>query len=130
MAQGDIIGVLSSDDSLLPGAVSKAVQRLLQKPDVVVVYPDWQMIDAEGNLIESIVTHEFESAADMIRRHHCLPGPGAFFRRQVVESLGGRDERIRYRADLEFFFRSGLLGRFERIPETLPMKLLVDHRYR
>lgn len=119
MAQGDIIGVLSSDDPLLPGAVSKAVERLLQKPDVVVVYPDWQMIDTEGNLIQSVVTREFESAADMIRRHHCLPGPGAFFRRQVVERLGGRDERIRYRADMEFFFRAGLLGRFERIPETL-----------
>ncbi len=119
MAEGDIIGVVSSDDPLLPGAVSKAVQRLRQKPDVVVVYPDWQIIDAEGGVIESILAHEFESAADMVRRHHCLPGPGAFFRREMVEELGGRDEQFQYVGDLEFWFRAGLLGRFERIPETL-----------
>ena len=119
MAEGDIIGVVNSDDPLLPGAVSKAVKLLLQKPDVVVVYPDWRVIDAEGSVIESIVARDFESASDTIRRHHCLPGPGAFFRRQVVVSLGGRDEQLRYVGDLDFWFRAGLLGRFERIPETL-----------
>ena len=60
MAEGDIIGVVSSDDLLLPGAISKAVQRLLQKPDVVVVYPDWQIIDAEGGveLAQDVVGRE------------------------------------------------------------------------
>ena len=119
MAEGDIIAVVCSDDPLLPGAVSKAVQLLLQKPDVVVVYPDWQMIDANGSVVDSIVTYDFVSTADMIRRHHCLPGPATFFRRQVLESLGGRNEELQYVADLDFWFRAGLLGRFERIPETL-----------
>lgn len=119
MAEGDIIGILSSDDPLLPGAVSKAVKLLVDKPEVVVVYPDWRMIDAEGRLVQAITARDFVSAADMVRRHHCLPGPGAFFRREVVETLGGRDERLRYRGDLEFYFRAALLGPFERIPETL-----------
>ena len=52
MARGEIIGVVNSDDPLLPGAISSIVAELLSRPDVLVVYPDWYVIDCEGRKVE------------------------------------------------------------------------------
>lgn len=119
LANGEIIGVVNSDDPLLPGAVSKLVAALIDHPEVVVVYPDWLIIDEKGNALQEMSSPDFSGAVDMIRRHHCLPGPGAFFRRSVVGQMGGRDPRFRYVGDLEFWFRAVLGGPFRRVPETL-----------
>lgn len=119
MARGEIIGVVNSDDPLLPGAIRKIVEAMMSNNELLVVYPDWNMIDYEGKVIQNIKTYDYTSYSDMIRRHYCLPGPGAFFRREVIEKLKGRDPQFRYVADLDFWFRAGLLGSFERIPETL-----------
>jgi glycosyltransferase involved in cell wall biosynthesis len=119
MANGEIIGIVNSDDPLLPGAIRKMVELIISKPELAVVYPDWNMIDCKGKVIQNIKTYEYSSSSDMIRRHYCLPGPGAFFRREVIEKLKGRDPQFRYVADLDFWFRACLLGPFERVPETL-----------
>jgi glycosyltransferase involved in cell wall biosynthesis len=119
MARGEIVGVVNSDDPLLPGAISRVVEVMTARKDVIVVYPDWNMIDSSGREIRNIRTYDFTGYPDMIRRHHCLPGPAAFFRREIVEKLQGRDPQFRYVGDLDFWFRAGLLGPLARIPETL-----------
>jgi glycosyltransferase involved in cell wall biosynthesis len=118
MAHGDIIGVVNSDDPLLPGAVSRIVQHFIERSDLLVAYPDWLMIDENGAVIQSVATYEY-NYANMVRRHHCLPGPGTFFRLEVLEKLGGRDPQFRYVADFDFWIRAGLLGTFKRVPEKL-----------
>ena len=117
LAEGEILGVVNSDDPLLPGAISAAVDAMAAKPDVVVAYPDWDMIDAEGQKIQHIQTYEYDYL-NMLRWHHCIPGPGTFFRKWVVERLAGRDVQFRYVADFDFWLRAGLLGQFLRIPQT------------
>jgi len=118
LATGEIIGIVNSDDPLLPSAVRRAVETFFANPDVVVVYPDWNMIDAAGNPIETIHTFEYRYV-DMLRWHHCVPGPGAFFRKSLVDRIGGRDPQFRYIADFDFWLRAGLVGPFQRIPEVL-----------
>jgi len=118
MARGEIIGIVNSDDPLLPGAIRKIAGRLAAAKDLLVVYPDWHMIDAEGKIIRTIQTFEY-SYLDMLRWHHCIPGPGAFFRKEIADRLEGRDPRFRYVADFDFWLRAGLHGPFERFPETL-----------
>ncbi len=118
MARGEIVGVVNSDDPILPGAIRRAVETLQSDQDLLVAYPDWKMIDGQGEIVERIRTHEY-AYLDMLRWHHCVPGPGAFFRREVVERLEGRDPQFRYIADFDFWLRAGLLGPFRRIPETL-----------
>jgi glycosyltransferase involved in cell wall biosynthesis len=119
MARGDIVGVVNSDDPLRPGAVRRLVEALQRRPDAVVAYPDWEMIDEHGGRLRTVRTYEFTSYADMVRRHYCLPGPAAFFRRSLVERIGGRDPELRYTGDLDFWFRAGRHGAFVRVPEVL-----------
>ena len=118
MATGDIIGIVNSDDPLLPGAISRIVKFMEAMKELVVAYPDWNMIDSQGEIVKHFRAFEYRYV-DMIRKHFCLPGPGAFFRRAVLDQLKGRDPQFRYVADLDFWFRAGLLGPFMRIPETL-----------
>jgi glycosyltransferase involved in cell wall biosynthesis len=118
LAQGELIGVVSADDPLLPGIVTAMVEQFDRNPDVLVIYPDWDMIDDKGDLIQHITTYDY-SYRDMVRWHHCVPGPGTFFRRAIVTELGGRDPAFRYAADLDFWLRAGLLGPFKRLPKTL-----------
>jgi glycosyltransferase involved in cell wall biosynthesis len=118
LARGEIVGVVNSDDPILPGLIRAAVDAMEADKSVAVAYPDWNMIDAAGNVIEHIRTDDY-SYVDMIRRHHCVPGPGAFFRKDVAQRLGGRDPQFRYVADFDFWLRAGLVGPFKRIPQTL-----------
>jgi len=118
LAKGDIIGIINSDDPLLPDAVTTVVKEFLNNPEIIVFYPDWQMIDSEGNIIEYVRTFDY-SYENMLRWQHCVPGPGTFFRRIVVDELKGRDENFRYVADFDFWLRAGLLGSFKRIPKII-----------
>lgn len=135
MASGEIIGVVNSDDPLLPGAITAAVELLMDEPGLLVVYPDWEYIDKDGEIVENIKTRDY-SFVEMVSRFQCVPGPGAFFRREVVQALGGRDTGFRYVADFDFWLRAGMLGPFARIPRPLatfrahPGSATVSHKGR
>ena len=118
IAKGAIIGVVNSDDPLLAGAISQIVKFMLAHPKIIVVYPDWVTIDDDGKKTGIIRTANY-SYLDMLRGHHCIPGPGAFFRREVAEKLNGRDPQFRYVGDYDFWLRAGRIGPFARIPKLL-----------
>lgn len=118
MAHGDIIGVVNSDDPLLPNAIHSIVEFMQANPKIGIVYPDWDYIDAHGNKFDHIQTFDY-SYIDMLRWHHCMPGPGTFFRKEVLTMLDGRDTQFRYVSDFEFWLRAGLIFDFARLPKTL-----------
>lgn len=118
IAKGEIICVLSSDDILLPKAISSAVMFFNNNPKIVVAYPDWEIIDEKSKRIGCIKTHKY-SYINMVRWHHCFPGPGTFIRKEIISKLKGRNPRYKYVADFDFWLRAGLVGEFARINKTL-----------
>lgn len=118
LAKGEIIGVVNSDDPLLPGAISEIVKFMTQNPKIIVAYPDWVKIDKNGKEIEKVITPEYNYAY-MLRTHDNVTGPGTFFRRVVIDKLKGRDLQFKYVSDYDFWLRAGLIGQFARIPKTL-----------
>jgi glycosyltransferase involved in cell wall biosynthesis len=118
MATGEIIGVINSDDPLLPGAIRELAAKLVAEPEVLVVYPDWDIIDEHGKFLQNEKTRDYDYAG-MLRDWHCVPGPGTFFRQSVVRKLSGRDPQFRYVADFDFWLRAGLIGPFARVAKTL-----------
>jgi hypothetical protein len=120
LAKGQIICVVSSDYPLLPKAISSAVDFFHQHPDVSIVYPDWQMINLKGKKIKQIKTFDY-SYSNMLRWHHCMPGPGTFINKEVITTLKGRDPKFKYVGDFEFWLRAGLKFNFARIPKTLSL---------
>jgi glycosyltransferase involved in cell wall biosynthesis len=118
LAAGEIVVVVCDDDPLLPGVISAGVEALERRPDLVVAYPDWNLIDEHGDVVEVIRTWDY-SYTRMLREHYCVPGPAAFIRRRLIDRIGGRDPQFRYVHDFEFWLRAGLVGPFGRIPEVL-----------
>ena len=118
MAHGDIVAVVNSDDPLLPGAVSAAVVYMQAHPDILVAYPDWNMIGPDSKVTRHIEVREYDYLY-MLKRHECTPGPGAFIRCKAFELTEMRDPEFKYVADFEYWLRLGLYGKFARIPNTL-----------
>lgn len=118
MSHGEIIGVVNSDDPLLPGAVSEVVKFMNNNPEIIVAYPDWVKIDKHGKEIERVTVQDFNYEY-MLSTHDNITGPGTFFRRKVLDRLKGRDFRFRYVSDYDFWLRAGLIGEFARLPKIL-----------
>jgi glycosyltransferase involved in cell wall biosynthesis len=115
MARGEILSYLSADDSLLPGAISKAVEQLKASPDVVMVYGDYQLMDSRSKTTEHVSAPDF-SYREMVCDIVVQPGPGVFFRRECFDRLGGWDASLRQTPDYEYWLRLALLGPFLHIP--------------
>ena len=118
MARGSLIGYLSSDDCLHPQAVSRLVLTLANRPDAMVAYCDFELIDAAGRAFRTVRTEDYNAMrlhVDLV----CQPGPGALFRREVFDLTGGWAEDLRQVPDFEFWLRASVLGCFVRVPEVL-----------
>lgn len=118
MAHGEIIGIVNSDDPLLPGAISEIVNFMVANPKIIGVYTDWIKTDKDGKEIEKVILPDYNYEY-MLRKHNCTPGPATFYRKIIVDKLKGRDDRFKYVSDFDFWLRAGLMGKFARIPKFL-----------
>lgn len=117
MADGDILGYLSADDFLYPGAVSAAVAALSEQ-DAIVSYCDFDHVDPVGHRLRTVRRPEF-SLEQMVTTLDCPPGPGAFFRRSAFMATGGWNPQLRQIPDFDFWLRMSHHGGFVHIPEVL-----------
>jgi glycosyltransferase involved in cell wall biosynthesis len=117
-ARGPLLGYLSADDALLPGAVGTLVARLAADPGAVLAYPDYELIDRRSRPLRRVRAPDFDYR-EMVVRFACPPGPGALFRRSALEAAGPWDPRLRMAPDYDFWLRLGLHGHFARVPEVL-----------
>ncbi|HYW73539.1 MAG TPA: glycosyltransferase family 2 protein [Pyrinomonadaceae bacterium] len=118
-SRGDIITWLNSDDTYLPGAVSKAVAYFQEHPDVDIVYGDTLLTEADGTPIERMIAPEFSYRALVANCHNPIPQPSAFIRRRVMEDIGLLDPHYYYFMDWDFWLRAGIRHSFAYFPELL-----------
>ncbi len=118
LAAGTIAGYLSDDDLLRPDAVSRLVEVLQDSAVAVVAYPDYEIIDEWGNVVDSIAPLEY-SLRESARLHDSIVGAGALFRVDAFRQVGGWDADLRYRADYDFWLRLASLGDFGQVREPL-----------
>jgi glycosyltransferase involved in cell wall biosynthesis len=114
-ARGELLGWLSSDDTLLPGAVARTAAELDSDPELWLVYGDAEFVDVAGRPIFTLHARPFD--VDEMRRtcsNHVVQ-PGSLFRRAAWRPF---NERAYYFFDFEW-----VLGlppeRVRRIPATL-----------
>lgn len=118
-ASGDFVLVVSADDPLFTPAIFNGVFEFFDNnPEVVVWYPDWNMIDQDGNLIRSVEVDEY-SDEKLIGRFICLPGPGAFIRKSAALQIGGRGVKWKYVGDYDFWLRISRVGTLQKRNDVL-----------
>lgn len=122
LATGSIVSYLNSDDRYLPWTIEVAVSAL-RSANADLVYGDLLRIDELRGIRVPVFQPRFG------RRRTAAFGtlyqPAVLFRREVVEILGGFDDRLRYVADLDFWLRASEQFRFVRVPEFL----CVEYRH-
>lgn len=119
MASGDFVITVSADDPILPNLLLHGVEFMQKHADILVAYPAWEMIDADGQKIHSPQMLDYDYL-NMLRWQHCFPGPGSLIRRQAfVLEKTKRNPAYRYIGDFEYWMRLGIHGPFAYLPETL-----------
>ncbi|TWC34979.1 glycosyl transferase family 2 [Pseudomonas sp. SJZ079] len=109
ISTGDKLGYLSADDKLESSAVEYLVSAWETQPEAVMVYPDYWLIDESSSIIRRIEAPTFDYA-DVALRGSCPVGPGALFKRELLEFTGGWDAMLRQIPDYDFLLRVGLFG--------------------
>lgn len=116
-ARGEFVAVVNADDPVMPNLFSESVKRLESNENLVAVYPDWNMIDENGNLIRAVETQDY-SPDLLIGDNVCIPGPGAVFRRSAVCGQL-RNSNYPKITDYAQWLQLAKVGPFERIPVVL-----------
>jgi GT2 family glycosyltransferase len=117
-SHGELLGYLSADDRLHPNAIETLVAAMAQKPDAVLAYPDFCVIDENSATLRTVQTPDYDEHL-LIAKFQCLPGPGALFRRSVWEKVGGWNTSLRNIPDMDFFLRLCQYGPFMRVASPL-----------
>lgn len=118
-AQGRFSIIVSADDPLISRELFEIGQDIFDADQgAVVVYPDWQMIDPAGCVLEikECIEYSFDT---MLGQFNCIPGPGALFRTESARKIGGRNPAYKFVSDYDFWLRMAHHGYFVRIPKIL-----------
>ena len=117
-AQGEILTWLNSDDTFLPGAVSKGVDYLQQHPDVDIVFGDTLFTQPDGSPIErSKPRAEFDYRNFVLQCENPIAQPSAFIRRSVIDDIGLLDPQYYYFMDWDYWLRAGIRHSIAYTPE-------------
>lgn len=102
MADGEWIIWLNSDDYLLPRSLAKASTNLSDDHDVV--YGDFIFVDEHKNEVfkqyNTIPSKRVERYWTRFAGNHCT-----FFRKKLLNEIGGVDESLEYTMDVDLFWR-------------------------
>lgn len=118
LARGEVLGYVSADDVLLPGALEAAWAALEADPDLSATYCDFVLVDEESRPLRRVRTPDCDRTT-MVSQLVTVAGPGCCFRRRSLERVGGWDPSFRQNPDLDFLLRLGLDGPLRRIPQVL-----------
>jgi glycosyltransferase involved in cell wall biosynthesis len=119
-ARGDILGWVSSDDTLLPGAIARVVDELESDREALLVYGEALFVDGDGRALFPLAPRPFDVATMVSRCQNHVVQPGSLFRRQAFELAGPFVEDAHYLFDFEFVLRLATAGgKVKLIPDRL-----------
>ena len=107
MARGEIVSWLNSDDIILPGAVSRAVEAFERQPSLGAVYGEGYLIDRTGKIKKRFPATESFNLWKLIHVTDYILQQTVYFRRAVVEKVGFINEQLNWGMDWDLLIRIG-----------------------
>lgn len=120
-ARGEIIAIQSSDDCYLPGTLSRIVREFQQAPNSGLVYGSTVKIDEHGEELSRTPVGQY-SLKNLFLIRTWIPQCSAFFRREMLDTLGGWDERIPYSPDTDLWYRMAMRTEVRWLDEFLSQR--------
>jgi GT2 family glycosyltransferase len=109
---------LGDDDELFPGSLHLTMRILEDDSRIALVYGGCEYIDGVGKRLW--VNKSGKYARYLMRfGPQLIPQPGALFRRDAYEQIGGLDSQYKWAFDLDLLIRLSRLGKLHFLPTTL-----------
>lgn len=119
LASGTYASIVNSDDPIPKGGLfEKSIEILENHSEIVCTYPDWSIIDDNGEIVKKIQVLDY-SIEEMYGNFNCLVGPGGVFRTDLARKVSGWDISFKYVPDYDFWLKLAHFGEFRRIPQNL-----------
>jgi GT2 family glycosyltransferase len=114
----EYINWLGDDDLLTPGSLTAALERISKADAPVLVFGGCEYIDAKG---KSIFTNRSGQWAVPLLRvgPQLIPQPGALYRRDAFERVGGLSQKFGWAFDFELFYSLSEIGKAVYLPKVL-----------
>ncbi len=118
LANGDILGWINSDDTLLPNAVEEAVAFLQANPRIGLVYGDANYIDENSSVIGSFPAAQTD-LSKLRRGYVHIPQQASFFRKNLWDQVGPLDDSFFFAMDYDLWTRLAAISELKYIPGSL-----------
>jgi glycosyltransferase involved in cell wall biosynthesis len=114
-ATGDLLTWINSDDTLLPGAVTRFVDEFRRDPQLVLAYGDAVYTDDESNRTGPLVARPWD-VPRMLRTFEChVVQPASMFSRVAWEAAGPLREDLSWFFDYDFFMKLADIGSVKQL---------------
>lgn len=114
----EFINWLGDDDLLTPGSLAVATERLAASDKPVLVFGGCDYIDPLGKKIFSNRSGQW--AVPLLRfGPQLIPQPGALYRRDAFEKVGGLSDKYGWAFDFELFYSLSEIGKAVYLPKVL-----------
>ena len=110
MAEGDIVGLINSDDELEPGCFRAIADAWQEGEKYQILYGMLRIINMEGEELEIRMSHHRNMKEQMI--YH----PATYVSRRIYTELFMYDLQYRYSADLDFLLKAFECGKINFHP--------------
>lgn len=144
IARGEIIALCDTDDLILPGKYTRALEVFKRLPDVDFLFTDCSVIDADDRVMRPRFLEGYREFRKTLRptaltdvyairgaeafpeliRSDFIATSGVVFRRTLTDEIGGFDEELIFSETVDFWLRVARAGK------TLAFMDRVDHQYR
>ena len=118
-ARGDLLGFVSSDDALLPGAIARLAAEFALRADLLLAYGSAILVDDRSQRIGEQPALPWDLAEMASTGRQAVPQPASLWSRRAWELAGPFDERSWALFDTEFFLRLAAAGPAVRIDEPV-----------
>lgn len=115
MAQGGILASLNADDRYEVIAIQAVVEFFRSNPDAYFVYGGLNYVNEKGEITRKHKAKDLDFK-ELINDWCAIPTPAAFYKREVLEKVGGPNEMGN---DLDYWIRIAKVFQMHRIDEVL-----------
>ena len=126
-AKGEVLAYLASDDVWFPWAVDAVMAIFAAKPDVDLVFGDGIKVREDNGDQRLRLFTPFDRLS--LASFESLMQPAVFWRRRLLDRIGGFDESMRFVADLDYWLRAAAAGaRIAHLDEVIAVERIHPGR--
>ncbi len=120
VCEGEYIARIDADDLMMPQRLSVQCELMDNNPNLVCLFSNYEVINEEGKTVGKGPDNlNKRLVKTLLYKGNCLCHSSLFVRKNIIEALGGYDEKMTYAQDYDLHLRMMKVGRLFVVPKPL-----------